>query len=135
MNSGQVGHTSRACEYKHAQWTRMRVANAFDHNTNKHKSMLTTNFDVAVLPGCVWVRRKAPGSVAPVWVPTVVVVQAFVRKPNTKHRAVQQPQCIDKSTYTFEGPIAQLSNLEVSKSGRKTLIVTSFSKPGGRTGF
>lgn len=46
--------------------------------------MLTTNFDVAVLPGCVWVRGEAPGSVASVWVSTIVIIQALVRVPNTK---------------------------------------------------
>lgn len=47
--------------------------------------MPTTNFDVAVLPGCVWICGKAPGSVASVWVPTVVIIQALVRVSNAKH--------------------------------------------------
>lgn len=51
--------------------------------------MLTTNFDVAVLPGRVWVSGKAPGSVASIGVPTVVIVQAFVRVPNIRHVRVK----------------------------------------------
>lgn len=46
--------------------------------------MLTANCDVAVLPGCIWVCGKAPGSLASVWVSTIVIIQAFVRVPNTK---------------------------------------------------
>lgn len=50
--------------------------------------MLTTNFDVAVLPGCVWVGGKAPGPVAPVWVPAVVVIQAFTRIADEKKKKI-----------------------------------------------
>lgn len=56
--------------------------------TNKHAPMLTTNFDVAVLPGCVWVGGKAPGPVAPVWVPAVVVIQAFTRIADEKKKKI-----------------------------------------------
>lgn len=62
----------------------MTNANAFNR---AQTNMLTTNFDVAVFPGCVWVCGEAPGSVASVWVPTVVIIQALVRVPNTKHTA------------------------------------------------
>lgn len=50
--------------------------------------MPTTNFDVAVLPGRVWVGGIAPGSVTSVGVPTVVVIQALVTVPNAKKKGV-----------------------------------------------
>lgn len=48
------------------------------------KNKLATKFDVAVLPGCVWVGGEAPGSLASIWVPTVVVVQAAIGVPAIK---------------------------------------------------
>lgn len=56
---------------------------------------LTANFDVAVLPGHVWVRGEAPGSVAPIGISTIVIVQALAGMPNVKH-AIGQPQCIER---------------------------------------
>lgn len=53
--------------------------------------MPTTNFDVAVLPGRVWVSGIAPGSVTSVGVPTVVVIQALVTVPNAKKRSDMKP--------------------------------------------
>lgn len=47
----------------------------------KNKQKLTTNSDVAVLPGCVWVGGEAPWPLASVWVPAVVIVQAAVGVP------------------------------------------------------
>lgn len=44
-------------------------------------SKLTTNSNVAVLPGCVWVGGKAPWPLPSVWVPAVVIVQAAVGVP------------------------------------------------------
>lgn len=53
-------------------------------HSNKHRNTLTTDFDVAVLPGCVWVSGEAPWSVTSIWVPTVIVVEAFVGVPVSK---------------------------------------------------
>lgn len=44
-------------------------------------SKFTTNSDVAVLPGCVWVGGEAPWPLASVWVPAVVIVEAAVGVP------------------------------------------------------
>lgn len=61
--------------------------------TRKQTHRLTTNFDAAILPRRVWVSGKAPGSVTSVWVPTIVIIQAFVGVPNTK-QAMSQHYCI-----------------------------------------
>lgn len=63
--------------------------------THKQTRRLTTNFDAAILPRGVWVSGKAPGSVTSVWVPTIVIIQAFVRVPNTK-QAMFQHYCISQ---------------------------------------
>lgn len=43
-------------------------------HTNTYALLLTTDFDVAVLPWRVWVCGKAPGSVTSIRVPTVVIM-------------------------------------------------------------
>lgn len=50
-----------------------------------HTQTLTAGCDVAVLPECVWVRGETPRSLTSIWVPTVVINQAFIRIPATQH--------------------------------------------------
>lgn len=60
----------------------------FDQNT----STLTTNSDVAVLPGRVGVGGEAPGSLASIRVPTAVVVEAAVGVPAENQAPLAQRQ-------------------------------------------
>lgn len=57
-------------------------------NKSKNTNKLTTNSDAAVLPGCVGVGGEAPGSLASIWVPAVVVAQAAIGVPAIKRTSL-----------------------------------------------
>lgn len=51
---------------------------------NQKASKPTTNSNVAVFPGCVWVSGEAPWSLASIRVPTVVIVESAIGVPAIK---------------------------------------------------
>lgn len=68
-------HPERTCIYSHTETI-----------------TLTTLFDIAVLPWSVRISGEAPGSLASIWVPAVVILKSFIWVPNRESRVIKTVQ-------------------------------------------